>query len=106
MNTYMNIHVFTIKWYLNREWSPNTIIEVIFNPFIPEFLEWTVLSLNFDMSTDACQSKIKNIMANSVDPDEMAHYEPSHLELHCLQRYLLWSARLKGFKTSSAVYRL
>ena len=21
--------------------------------------------------------------ANSVDPDEAAHYEPSHLDLHC-----------------------
>ena len=27
-------------------------------------------------------------MANNIDPDEMAHYEPSHLDLHCLQRYL------------------
>ena len=35
-------------------------------------------------------------MANSVDPDEMAHYEPSCLDLHCLQRYLFWSAWLKG----------
>ena len=34
------------------------------------------------------QSKISNRMANSVDPDEMAHYKPSHLDLHCLQRYL------------------
>ena len=23
-------------------------------------------------------------IANSVDPDETAHYEPSHLDLHCL----------------------
>ena len=22
--------------------------------------------------------------ANSVDPDEVAHYEPPHLDLHCL----------------------
>ena len=35
-------------------------------------------------------------MANSVDPDETAHYEPSHQDLHCLQRYLIWSAVLKG----------
>ena len=37
-------------------------------------------------------------MANSADSDEMACYEPSHLELHCLHRYmyLFWSARLKG----------
>ena len=35
-------------------------------------------------------------MANSVDTDEMALYEPSHLDLHYLHRYLFWSARLKG----------
>ena len=35
-------------------------------------------------------------MANSVDPDEMAHYEPSHLDLHCLHRYLV-SVGMKGF---------
>ena len=28
-------------------------------------------------------------MANSVDPDEMAHNEPSHLDLHCLHRCVL-----------------
>ena len=27
-------------------------------------------------------------MASSVDPDENAHSEPSHLDLHCLHRYL------------------
>ena len=34
-------------------------------------------------------------MENSVDPDEMVHYELSHLNLHYLQRYMLWSAGLK-----------
>ena len=29
-------------------------------------------------------------MANSVDPDETVRYEPSHQDLHCLQRYLYW----------------
>ena len=23
-------------------------------------------------------------LANRVDPDEVAHYEPPHLDLHCL----------------------
>ena len=42
------------------------------------------------------QSKIKNRMANSVDPDdETAHYESSHLDLYCLHRCLFWTARLK-----------
>ena len=34
-------------------------------------------------------------MANSVDPNETAHHEPSHLVLHCLQKYLSWSTGLK-----------
>ena len=34
-------------------------------------------------------------MANSVDPDEMVSDEQSHLDLHCLQRHLCWSAGLK-----------
>ena len=37
------------------------------------------------------QSKINNKMANNADPDETAHYESSHLDLHCLGRYLYWS---------------
>ena len=28
-------------------------------------------------------------MANSVDPDEAARYEPSHQDLHCLQKCAL-----------------
>ena len=28
-------------------------------------------------------------MSNSVDPDEMAHYEPSHLDLPCLQKPII-----------------
>ena len=35
-------------------------------------------------------------MANNVDPDEMARYEQSYLDLHCLHRNLCWSAGLKG----------
>ena len=44
--------------------------------------------------------KVKSRMANSVDHDEMAHYEPSHLDLHCLQRYLFEFAGMKGLKCS------
>ena len=28
-------------------------------------------------------------MSNSIDPDETAHYEPSHLDLHCLQKPII-----------------
>ena len=33
--------------------------------------------------------KIKNRMANSVDLDGMARYEPSHLDVYCLQKFVL-----------------
>ena len=35
-------------------------------------------------------------MANSVDLDETARHESSHLDLHCLQKYLYWTAGMKG----------
>ena len=31
-------------------------------------------------------------------PDEMVHYKLSHLDLHCLHRYLYWSKELEGLK--------
>ena len=33
--------------------------------------------------------KLKDWMSNSVDPDETAHYEPSHLNLCCLQKPII-----------------
>ena len=41
-------------------------------------------------------------MANCVDPDETARYEPSHLDLHCLKRYLFLSVRLEGLTSVAA----
>ena len=42
------------------------------------------------------QSKIKKQrMENSVDPDEIACYKLSHLDLHYLHMHLVWSAGLK-----------
>ena len=40
-------------------------------------------------------------MSNSVDPDETAHYEPSHLDLRCLQKRFIiacGNGRVKLFK--------
>ena len=42
-----------------------------------------------------CHSKIQNQLANSVDTDETACNEPSHLALHCLQTHMFWSVKLK-----------
>ena len=42
--------------------------------------------------------------ASSVDPDEVAHNEPLHLELHCLsskssQYYIAWGKKLENTQT-------
>ena len=39
--------------------------------------------------------------ANTVDPDETAHYEPSHLDLQCLQIQLLLCLALLGVTSRS-----
>ena len=72
-------------------------------PLHPKVLKWSLPALNLDMlvlhmgvSIKIKKKKKKNRMANSVDPDETAHYEPSHLDRLCLQRYLFLSAGLKG----------
>ena len=41
---------------------------------------------------------IKNRMVNSVDPDEMTCFKPPQMDLHCLDRYMFWSAGLKERK--------
>ena len=43
---------------------------------------------NKKLPLEACKTKIVQF-ANSIDPDEVAHNEPSHLGLH----YLLYSLR-------------
>ena len=63
-----------------------------FNHFTLEFLKWTLPSLNLDTSRGLSQNQIR--VANSVDPDKMAHY---HLDLYCLHWYLFQSAGLKVF---------
>ena len=56
---------------------------------------WSIHSLNLDTSrpllqTGNYQSKMetRSRVANSVNPDEMAPYKPSHLDIHCLHRYM------------------
>ena len=61
------------------------------NPFTPEFLKWTLPSLNLVICIidQSGFSKISIAEWHSVDPDEMATYEPTHLYLHCLHRYFI-----------------
>ena len=41
----------------------------------------------FNITVQCC--KIKDWRASTVDPDEKAHYEQSHLDLQCLKIQLL-----------------
>ena len=68
------------------------------NTFTPIFLKWTLPYLN--LFQIYVYIKPKNKMANSTDSDEMAPDEPSHQDLHCLQRYLFWSAMLEELNQS------
>ena len=47
-------------------------------------------------------------MTNRVDPDETARYELSHLDLHCLHRFLVWSTWLNSLTSilSSCLFRV
>ena len=75
---------------------------LLVNPFISEDSEVDTLIVNLNMFTDAkggFSLKSKNGMVNSVDPDETARYEPSHLDLHCLHMYLSWSDGLEELKS-------
>ena len=47
--------------------------------------------------------KLKARMSNSIYPDETAHYEPSHLDLCCLQKTVITacgSEKLNGIVAS------
>ena len=46
------------------------------------------------------QQQQKKTMANTVDPDDIAYYEPSHLDLHCLHRYPFWVYQAERVNTS------
>ena len=65
-----------------------------------EFRKYTPPYLHLDTSTAAKRVTVvnKKKIAKSVGPDETAPYEPSHLDLHYLQKYLLWSLGLKGLR--------
>ena len=41
-------------------------------------------------------------MSNSVNPDETAHYEPSHLDLRCLQKPIIIAYGSERVKRKSA----
>ena len=69
-------------------------------PFIPQLLQYTLPSLNLETSIVANRGINKNleVQLNGKQCGFRLDGEPSHLDLHCLYKYLLvfWSIRLKG----------
>ena len=76
-------------------------------PFFSEFLKRTHPSLNMVWTIvpnkGFTQKKKHNNMANSVDPDETAHDEPSHQNLRCLLKYTLVCRAERIKRLSSSV---
>ena len=61
--------------------------QLLFNPFIPEFLKWALPSLNLFRTIDQNRGLSQESKQNdSVNPDKTAHNEPSYQDLHCLQK--------------------
>ena len=73
-------------------------LNMVLNPFIPEFLKWIPPSLDLKISI-LCKQRVKSMIINKMasieDPDEMSHYKLSHLNLHCLYKCLYQSSGLK-----------
>ena len=93
------LQTITMHYKGTRPWAKLTL----FNPFTPEFQRRTLPFVTLDTSIDAKSgfSQIINRMADSVDPDETAHNEPSHQDLHCFQWCLCWYVVMKGFNQIS-----
>ena len=49
-------------------------------PNFRQYLSSAFFSANYRLKI-SLYVKLKDLMSNSVDPDETAHYEPSHLDL-------------------------
>ena len=45
-------------------------------------------------------------MSNSIDPDETAHYEQSHLDLCCLQKFIIIACGSERVKFESKRQKL
>ena len=56
------------------------------NPFIPEFLQWTLQSLNLDTSISANW----DISKKNKFKYETARYEPTRFNLHCFHMFFFF----------------
>ena len=62
---------------------------------------WTYPLLQIGMSVRNQKREL-----SSVDFDKTTHYKPSHLDLHCLQKYQVWIAELKESRGADTLSRV
>ena len=60
-----------------------------FSPLSPSLWEMARYGLKYCLRGPLNRNNKSIKQANSVDPDEVAHYEPPHLDLLCLQIQLV-----------------
>ena len=96
--TYLLLSVWLVHIWRKHSRFGKSIREILFLPFHPLVSQMGSLSSEFGhihCCNRVSSKKINNRIAKSVVSDATALYEPSHLDLHCLQRYQYWSAGLK-----------
>ena len=87
---------FDVKWLIIQNW------DWPFHPWVSEVLFhlWIWSEPLFQIRVTV-KNQIR--ITNSVDPNETAHDEPSHQDIHCLHRY---PYRSTGFERVNEKYRL
>ena len=73
--------------------------------FQTSFVVCFVLKRNYCLEP-SLYVKLKDWTSNSVDPYELAHYEPSHLDLCCLQKPIIISYGSERVKAQQTVFPL
>ena len=95
---------FDICWFSSSIFFSFLLLQHCLNSFNPEFLTWTLPSLNLDTFNVANRVSVKNQKQSGKQCRsrwegssewQTVLRRPSHLNLRCLQRYRYWSAGMK-----------
>ena len=74
----------TLTHYFVSDLYGNNIIDILFQAKLTSMIPFKGILHETQYLTLKAQNATKAEFANTVDPDEMAHNEPSHLDLQCL----------------------
>ena len=73
---------------LQSLWDEEKITLTLSMPSFRRYLSSAFFLTNYRLEI-SLYVKLKDLMSNSVDPDETAHDEPSHLDQRCLQKPII-----------------